>query len=206
MNWMRNLYKTAKELNVKLNDEVRGVYGEILGGADLDRYMDAPVAEVLGSTKKYWKAKREAMDDIYKQNVDAKKISARLFKRGRETMQNVYADMSNYLSDAIVPLEEEIKQISLELYNMNRRLEIDKLQKTSAYYKRIKGFVEGMQKMDAPDFYTFDLALKNRDVDTVQRLLEKYALTDGFAEVRNILDDLREQMIDVGVDLSLIHI
>ncbi len=202
MNWMRNLYKTAKELNVKLNDEVRGVYGEILGGADLDRYMDAPVAEVLGSTKKYWKAKREAMDDIYKQNVDAKKISARLFKRGRETMQNVYADMSNYLSDAIVPLEEEIKQISLELYNMNRRLEIDKLQKTSAYYKRIKGFVEGMQKMDAPDFYTFDLALKNRDVDTVQRLLEKYALTDGFAEVRNILDDLREQMIDVGVDVA----
>lgn len=51
-------------------------------------------------------------------------------------------------------------------------------------------------------FYTFDLALKNRDVDTVQRLLEKYALTDGFAEVRNILDDLREQMIDVGVDVA----
>ncbi|MEI3546571.1 MAG: hypothetical protein V8R23_10055 [Alphaproteobacteria bacterium] len=184
MNWMRNLYKTAKELNVKLNDEVRGVYSEILGGADLDRYMDAPVAEVLGQTKRYWKAKREAMDDIYKQNVDAKKASARLFKRGRETMQNVYTDMRNYLSDAIVPLEEEIKQISPELYNMNRRLEIDKLQKTSAYYKRVKGFVDGMQKMDAPDFYTFDLALKNRDVDTVQRLLEKYALTDGFAEVR----------------------
>ncbi|HIU53303.1 MAG TPA: hypothetical protein IAD20_04395 [Candidatus Scatocola faecipullorum] len=202
MNWMRNLYKTAKELNVKLNDEVRGVYGEILGGADLDRYMDAPVAEVLGQTKRYWKAKREAMDDIYKQNVDAKKASARLFKRGRETMQNVYTDMRNYLSDAIVPLEEEIKQISPELYNMNRRLEIDKLQKTSAYYKRVKGFVDGMQKMDAPDFYTFDLALKNRDVDTVQRLLEKYALTDGFAEVRNILDDLREQMIDVGVDVA----
>lgn len=202
MNWMRNLYKTAKELNVKLNDEVRGVYGEILGGSDLDRYMDAPVAEVLGQTKRYWKAKREAMDDIYKQNVDAKKASARLFKRGRETMQNVYTDMRNYLSDAIVPLEEEIKQISPELYNMNRRLEIDKLQKTSRYYKRIKGFVDGMQKMDAPDFYTFDLALKNRDVDTVQRLLEKYALTDGFAEVRNILDDLREQMIDVGVDVA----
>lgn len=202
MNWMRNLYKTAKELNVKLNDEVRGVYGEILGGSDLDRYMDAPVAEVLGQTKRYWKAKREAMDDIYKQNVDAKKASARLFKRGRETMQNVYTDMRNYLSDAIVPLEEEIKQISPELYNMNRRLKIDKLQKTSRYYKRIKGFVDGMQKMDAPDFYTFDLALKNRDVDTVQRLLEKYALTDGFAEVRNILDDLREQMIDVGVDVA----
>jgi len=202
MNWMRNLYKTAKELNVKLNDEVRGVYSEILGGTNLDKYMDAPVSEVLGNTKKYWKAKREAMDDIYKQNVDAKKTAERLFKRGRETMQNIYTDMRNYLSDAIVPLEEEIKQISPELYNMNRRLEIDKLQKTSAYYKRVKGFVDGMQKMDAPDFYTFDLALKNRDVDTVQRLLEKYALTDGFAEVRNILDDLREQMIDVGVDVA----
>lgn len=202
MNWMRQLYKTAKELNVKLSDEVRGVYGEILGGAELDRYMDVPVAEVLGQTKRYWKAKREVMDDIYKQNVEAKKASVRLFKRGRETMQNVYADMRNYLSDAIVPLEEEIRQISPELYNMNRRLEIDKLQKTNAYYKRVKGFVDGMQKMDAPDFYTFDLALKNRDVATVQRMLEKYALTDGFAEVREILDDLREQMIDVGVDVA----
>lgn len=202
MNWMRQLYKTAKELNVKLNDEVRSVYGDILGGADLDKYMDAPVSEVLGNTKKYWKAKREAMDDIYKQNIETKKASVRLFKRGRETVQNVYTDMRNYLSDAIVPLEEEIKQISPELYNMNRRLEIDKLQKTSAYYKRIKGFVDGMQKMDTPDFYTFDLALKNRDVDTVQRLLEKYALQDSFTEVRNILDDLREQMIDVGVDVA----
>ena len=202
MNWMRQLYKTATDLNVKLNDEVRNVYGEILGGKDLDKYIDAPIAEVLGNSKKYWKAKREAMDNIYMQNFKAKKDSVRLFSRGKETMQNAYTDMRNYLSDAIVPLEEEIKHILPELYNMNRRLEISKLQKTSTYYRRVKSFVDGMQKMNSADFYTFDLALKNRDVDTVQRLLEKYDLTDGFSEVRNILNDLREQMIDVGVDVA----
>ena len=202
MSWMRNLYKTARELNVQLNDDVRSVYANILGGTELDKYMDLSPAEVLGSTKKYWKAKREAMDEIYAQNNQAKKTERRLFGKVGQSMQKVYDGMRDYLSDAIVPLEEEIKQISPDLYNMNRRLEIGKLQKTSAYYRRIKGFVEGMNKMNETDFHTFDLALKNRDVDTVDRLLTKYKLDNGFAEVRRILDDLREQMIDVGVDVA----
>ena len=202
MSWMRNLYKTARELNVQLNDDVRSVYANILGGTELDKYMDLSPAEVLGSTKKYWKAKREAMDEIYAQNNQAKKAERRLFGKVGQSMQKVYDGMRDYLSDAIVPLEEEIKQISPDLYNMNRRLEIGKLQKTSAYYRRIKGFVEGMNKMNEADFHTFDLALKNRDVDTVDRLLTKYELHNGFAEVRRILDDLREQMIDVGVDVA----
>ena len=202
MSWMRNLYKTARELHVQLNDDVRSVYANILGGTELDKYMDLSPAEVLGSTKKYWKAKREAMDEIYAQNNQAKKAERRLFGKVGQSMQKVYDGMRDYLSDAIVPLEEEIKQISPDLYNMNRRLEIGKLQKTSAYYRRIKGFVEGMNKMNEADFHTFDLALKNRDVDTVDRLLTKYELHNGFAEVRRILDDLREQMIDVGVDVA----
>lgn len=202
MSWMRNLYKTARELNVQLNDDVRSVYANILGGTELDKYMDAAPAEVLGNSKKYWKAKREAMDEIYAQNNQAKKVEKQFLKKTRQSLQKTYEDMANYLSDAIVPLEEEIKQISPELYNMNRRLEITKINKTNAYYKRVKGFVDGMSNMNENDFHTFDLALKNRDVDTVQRLLAKYDLEAGFVEVRTILDDLREQMIDVGVDVA----
>ena len=202
MSWMRNLYKTARELNVQLNDDVRSVYANILGGTELDKYMDLSPAEVLGSTKKYWKAKREAMDEIYAQNNQSKKAEKRAMTKLGQSMQKVYDGMRDYLSDAIVPLEEEIKQISPDLYNMNRRLEISKIQKTSAYYRRIKDFVESMNKMDEAEFYTFDLALKNRDVDTVDRLLTKYELHNGFAEVRRILDNLREQMIDVGVDVA----
>ena len=202
MSWMRNLYKTARELNVQLNDDVRSVYANILGGTELDKYMDLSPAEVLGNTKKYWKAKREAMDEIYAQNNQSKKAEKRAMTKLGQSMQKVYDGMRDYLSDAIVPLEEEIKQISPDLYNMNRRLEISKIQKTSAYYRRIKDFVEGMNKMDETEFHTFDLALKNRDVDTVDRLLTKYELQNGFAEVRRILDDLREQMIDVGVDVA----
>ena len=202
LSWMRNLYKTARELDVQLNDDVRSVYANILGGTELDQYMNASPAEVLGNSKKYWKAKREAMDEIYAKNNASKKAAKLIFNRTGQSIQKVYDGMREYLSDAIVPLEEEIKQISPELYNMNRRLEISKINKTNAYFKRVKGFVEGMSKMSEPDFHTFDLALKNRDTDTVQRLLAKYDLEAGFAEVRNILDDLREQMIDVGVDVA----
>ena len=202
LSWMRNLYRTARELNVQLNDDVRSVYANILGGTELDQYMNASPAEVLGNSKKYWKAKREAMDEIYAKNNASKKAAKLVFNRTGQSIQKVYDGMREYLSDAIVPLEEEIRQISPDLYNMNRRLEISKINKTNAYFKRVKGFVEGMSKMSEPDFHTFDLALKNRDTDTVQRLLAKYDLEAGFAEVRNILDELREQMIDVGVDVA----
>lgn len=202
INWLRQLYRTATELNVKLNDDVRAVYGEILGGQEIDRYLEAPIDEILGNSKKYWKAKRDAMDKVYQQNAEAQKVSRKIISRGVNAVQKIYSGMRDFLSDSIIPLEEEIKQISPELYAMNRRLEIAKIQQTKKYFNEIKGFVEKAQKMSAEDFYTFDLALKNRDVDKAAVYLEKYNMTDDFAKVRKVLDDLREQMIEVGVDVA----
>lgn len=202
INWLRQLYRTASELNVKLNDDVRGVYGEILGGKELDNFLEAPIDEVLGATKRYFAAKREAMDGIYTQNSEAMKARNRIFTRGRETTQKVYEGMRDWLQDALVPLEEVIKGISPELYNMNRRLEISKLQRTKGYFERVKGFIDKAQKMSADDFYTFDLALKNRDTEKAAFYLKKYNIEQDFGEVRKILDELREQMLDVGVDVA----
>lgn len=202
MNWLRQLYKTANELNVKLNDEVRDVYANILGGQELDKYVDAPLDEILGNSKKYFAAKRAAMDEIYKENSEAKAQERKIFNRSMQTMQKTIEGMRDYLADAIVPLEEEIKQISPDLYNMNRRLEISKLQKTKKYYERVKGFVDKAQGMTPVDFHTLDLALKNRDTARAGALMQKYGMENDFAEVRNILDELREQMIDVGVDVA----
>lgn len=202
INWLRQLYRTASELNVKLNDDVRAVYGEILGGKELDNFLEAPIDEVLGATKRYFAAKREAMDGIYTQNSEAMKARNRIFTRGRETTQKVCEGMRDWLQDALVPLEEVIKGISPELYNMNRRLEISKLQRTKGYFERVKGFIDKAQKMSADDFYTFDLALKNRDTEKAAFYLKKYNMEQDFGEVRKILDELREQMLDVGVDVA----
>ena len=202
INWLRQLYRTASELNVKLNDDVRAVYGEILGGKELDNFLEAPIDEVLGATKRYFAAKREAMDGIYTQNSEAMKARNRIFARGRETTQKVYEGMRDWLQDALVPLEEVIKGISPELYNVNRRLEISKLQRTKGYFERVKGFIDKAQKMSADDFYTFDLALKNRDTEKAAFYFKKYNMEQDFGEVRKILDELREQMLDVGVDVA----
>lgn len=202
MNWLRQLYKTALELNVKLNDDVRSVYGDILGGQDLDFYLDAPVSEVLGQNRKMEKQRRAEMDDIYKQNISRKLAKKGLINKFAASSEDVYNGMRDWLSDALVPVEDRIKQISPDLFNMNRRLEISKIQRNTGYQKRIKNFVETMQKMPANEFHTFDLALKNRDAQTIAQYLQKYDLEKDFAEVRDVLNELREGMIEVGVDVE----
>ena len=202
MNWLRQLYKTALDLNVKLNDDVRSVYGEILGGQDLDFYLEAPVSEVLDHNRKMAQQKRAEMDEVYKQNISRKLAKKGLVNKFASSTQDVYAGMRDWLSDALTPLEERIKEISPDLYNMNRRLELAKINKTNAYYKKVKNFVETAQKMPADEFHTFDLALKNRDMQTVQTYIQKYNLEKDFGDIREILNELREGMIEVGVDVE----
>ena len=199
LNWLRRIYTTAKEMRVKINKDISAVYGDILGGEDLDYYLQAPIDEVVNYNREKAIEERRKMDEVYKAaNQDYAAGKNKLQK----TVQQILKDAKDFTQDAIVPLEEVVKSISPELWTKNRRLEIAKLQKNSQYVKRVKGFFDKAQKLMPEVFNKLDLALKNRDVETVAGILSENDMTDDFTEVRKVLDELREQMIEVGVEIN----
>lgn len=199
LNWLRRIYTTAKKLRVKINKDISAVYGDILGGEDLDYYLQAPIDEVVNYNREKAIEERRKMDEVYKAaNQDYAAGKNKLQK----TVQQILKDAKDFTQDAIVPLEEVVKSISPELWTKNRRLEIAKLQKNSQYVKRVKGFFDKAQKLMPEVFNKLDLALKNRDVETVAGILSENDMTDDFTEVRKVLDELREQMIEVGVEIN----
>lgn len=199
LNWLRRIYTTAKEMRVKINKDISAVYGDILGGEDLDYYLQAPIDEVVNYNREKAIEERRKMDEVYKA---ANRDYAVGKNKLQKTVQQILKDAKDFTQDAIVPLEEVVKSISPELWTKNRRLEIAKLQKNSQYVKRVKGFFDKAQKLMPEVFNKLDLALKNRDVETVAGILSEKDMTDDFTEVRKVLDELREQMIEVGVEIN----
>lgn len=199
LNWLRRIYTTAKEMRVKINKDISAVYGDILGGEDLDYYLQAPIDEVVNYNREKAIEERRKMDEVYKA---ANRDYAAGKNKLQKTVQQILKDAKDFTQDAIVPLEEVVKSISPELWTKNRRLEIAKLQKNSQYVKRVKGFFDKAQKLTPEVFNKLDLALKNRDVETVAGILSENDMTDDFTEVRKVLDELREQMIEVGVEIN----
>lgn len=199
LNWLRRIYTTAKEMRVKINKDISAVYGDILGGEDLDYYLQAPIDEVVNYNREKAIEERRKMNEVY---MAANRDYIAGKSKFQKTVQQILKDAKNFTQDAIVPLEEVVKSISPELWTKNRRLEIAKLQKNSQYAKRVKGFFDKAQKLMPEVFNKLDLALKNRDVETVAGILSENDMTDDFIEVRKVLDELREQMIEVGVEIN----
>lgn len=199
LNWLRRIYTTAKEMRVKINKDISAVYGDILGGEDLDYYLQAPIDEVVNYNREKAIEERRKMDEVY---MAANRDYIAGKSKFQKTVQQILKDAKDFTQDAIVPLEEVVKSISPELWTKNRRLEIAKLQKNSQYVKRVKGFFDKAQKLMPEVFNKLDLALKNRDVETVAGILSENDMTDDFIEVRKVLDELREQMIEVGVEIN----
>ena len=199
LNWLRRIYTTAKEMRVKINKDISAVYGDILGGEDLDYYLQAPIDEVVNYNREKAIEERRKMDEVYKA-ANRDYIAGK--SKFQKTVQQILKDAKDFTQDAIVPLEEVVKSISPELWTKNRRLEIAKLQKNSQYAKRVKGFFDKAQKLMPEVFNKLDLALKNRDVETVAGILSENDMTNDFIEVRKVLDELREQMSEVGVEIN----
>jgi hypothetical protein len=74
------------------------------------------------------------------------------------------------------------------------------------YEKRTAGFHSKFNlKHMGDDFYTLDFALKNRDMKRVEELTKKHGVFDEYQEVKNVLKELRDKAVDVGIDIGFIE-
>lgn len=197
--WLRSLYKSAKDLNVEINDNIRSVYNEIIGGADLDFYLSAPVDEVLQQRVAETKDREEYLEDVIKR-AQAKPYKGVTGWVKEKTESN--KGLVKWWNAAIVPISTRAKRVNIKLRNRLRAYDYAVNNKYNEYMAQVKPFLDKWEKFSDQDTIAFDLALKNSYMKKQIDIVNKYGAYEEFVQVKNLLNRLFDQAIDVGVELG----
>lgn len=199
--WLKHLYNSAKQLNVSLNEDIKAVYGDIIGGKDLDFYLSAPVDEVLQQYFEEQKERKAYLDEqisIAQAQPIKKSFAASLAQEKTDGAKG----RNEWWSKAIIPISTRAKRINQGLKNRLRAYDFNLANKLNAYYAEIKPFLDKWAKMTEQDAVAFDLALKNGYMEKQLEIVNKYGAYDEFVKVKNLLNSLFDQALDVGIEMG----
>ena len=200
-NWLRHLYRSAKSLNVELNDDIRSVYSDIIGGEDIDFYLNAPASEVIGARQKMQKEKETELDGMIERAVeDSKNRSAFDSFFAEKTASN--KDRAKWWAKAIVPISTRANRISPRLKNRMRSYEYTLNQKLNEKMTQIKPFLDKWATFSNDDIVAFDLSVKNGYEARRDTILEKYNAIEEFKAVKVLLESIYNEASSVKVEMG----
>lgn len=193
MNWLKNLYKTAKSLGVELNDDVRQAYGDLLGGQDLDYWMGQSAENIMAETKAVEQDRKAYLDDV---------IADAVANKGTTVSQGKGKGAKDIWTKAMIPLSTRAKRISPKLRNRLRMFEFNLANELNKKYDKSRPFLDIWKKMSADDAIAFDLALKNDYVEKQQEIIAKYNAEKEWSAIKGLLADIYSDAMNVGLDLG----
>lgn len=200
-NWLRHLYPMAERLGVEINDSIRSVYDEIIGGKDLDFYLTAPVDEVL---QQHFAENEERQKEYDRQIAlaQAQPVKKGFFRNIAQERTDGAKGRNEWWNKAVVPISTRAKRVNIKLRNKLRAYDYGVGAKLNQYYAQIKPFLDKWAKMTETDAIAFDLALKNSYVEKQLEIVNKYDAYDEFVAVKNLLNSLFDQAVDVGIEMG----
>ena len=201
--WLQYLYKSAKQLNVSLNEDIKAVYADIIGGKDLDFYLSAPVDEVLQQHFEEQKERKDYLDE----QIGIAQAQTRPVKKGfaanlAQEKTDGAKGRNEWWSKAIIPISTRAKRVNQGLKNRLRAYDFNLANKLNSYYAEIKPFLDKWAKMTETDAVAFDLALKNSYMEKQLEIVKKYDAYDEFVRVKNLLNSLFDQAVDFGIEMG----
>ncbi len=201
--WLQYLYKSAKQLDVSLNEDIKAVYADIIGGKDLDFYLSAPVDEVL---QQHFEEQKERKDYLDEQIGIAQAQASPVKKSFAANLAQEKTDgakgRNEWWSKAIIPISTRAKRVNQGLKNRLRAYDFNLANKLNSYYAEIKPFLDKWAKMTETDAVAFDLALKNSYMEKQLEIVKRYDAYDEFVRVKNLLNSLFDQAVDVGIEMG----
>lgn len=200
-NWLRHIYKAATDLNVDVNDDIRAVYGDIIGGKDLDFYLSAPVDEVLQQHFDEKKDRKRYLDEQIRL-AQAQPIKRNFTANLARERTDGAKGRNEWWNKAVIPISTRAKRVNIKLRNKLRAYDYGVNTKLNRYYAQIKPFLDKWATMTETDAVAFDLALKNSYVEKQLEIVNKYGAYDEFVAVKNLLNSLFDQAVDVGIELG----
>ena len=108
-------------------------------------------------------------------------------------------------SKILTPISTRLEAINPVLKHALRKFELDSALAENRSAETIKPFVDKLDKMPESDYAKYDLALKNGRADIIDKLNKKYGISKEYQKVRELLDNIRDEAIAVGMDVGYIE-
>ena len=144
--------------------------------------------------------KFEGGSDIYAQNFQTQqKIkqesgTAKAFEQAGETVSKI-----------LEPISTRLKRINPKLKSKLRRYEFDLKQRILEDEKAVKPFLQAFDKLSARDQSDLDLALKNRDKEKINDIIDRNNMTEQYKNVRDTLNALYERGKESDLDIGFLE-
>ncbi|MCK5612052.1 hypothetical protein KAR91_59830 [Candidatus Pacearchaeota archaeon] len=187
--WLKAIYTSAKKLNVKISPDAREVFDRMLGGDFVQTEQAIRLEEEQKIRADYEEV--ALMEDEGSLKGDALIVGK---------------DFVEWGGDAFIPISTRLKKMDVKIMHFVRRFVFDLGVNNREDNLKIKPFIEKVSKeMSIEDYKVFDLALKNRDIREVDTLVEKYGLEEDWKSVRELLDKIFIEAMDVGLDMNFLE-
>lgn len=186
--WLRQVYNSVKDLDIDLSDDARKLYDRVF--TTDEEYEREVLPKYQYNYVKCIELENAINKPMYK------------FKKG---VYDLSRSISTWYDKLFVPLETRIGKISPELRDKLRNHTAQLAVTTGKDLNAAADFLkktEAMKQQNKSDYLMFDLALKNRDEHMVRILANKYGFTNEFNNIREILEEIYNEALEVGIDVG----
>ena len=180
---------------------VSGLAREVESGKLYDRQAEAlregmPMFEVREETV------QKISDDVYQQmfserNSLVRTIGQTLRMRGHEIKQLIDKGLGS--------ISTRLKNVDPMLRSEIRNLDFRTAQKIVTALRIAHPLLEKTKQMSPQDKFVWDAARRNSDEVKIKEIAEKYNMTADQEKLRAVLDQIRQDAIDVGYDVGFIE-
>lgn len=146
---------------------------------------------------------------MYEQNYEMlSSLRPSFWESIRNNTKNNVQAISHWWDALAIPIDTRLGKIDPKLKNIIKKHTFDIMNINAKDAKAMTPFLETAQKMqreNEKDFKILDLALKNRDTYMTNKILKKYNLSKDFEAVKDILDSIYNESVEVGLDLGYLE-
>lgn len=200
-----NYQQAYQDLQKEIEDEKKILYQQGLSEDEVNKAIDDKFGERLAKIEAEIDKGREKTNEAFSEKNY--KLNAELQRIKKDINNNSW--VKDGLKNFFITTGNLLKEIGGEkLFYKLRKLEAD----TNLWTKQDSNILEpfltkfaDIENKNKDDYSTLDLALKNSDIKTIEKIIQKYNMYDDYIAYRNLLDTMREQLINVGVDVGYIE-
>lgn len=186
--WLKSVYNSVKDLDVDFSESARLLFERVF--TTDEEYQKEVMPKYQMNYYKTLEVEAQQNHPYYK------------FKKG---LYDLGQGLELWYNKLFIPIETRLGKISPDLRDKLRNHTAQLALITGKDLKVAADFLkktEAMKATSKEDYLCFDLALKNRDEVMVRIIADKYNFRKEFDDVRDILDDIYDSALEVGIDVG----
>lgn len=147
----------------------------------------------------------ETLEPVTTEDYTANRKESKNIKlTARTNAKRIAAEIAEGIDKFLGSISTRLGQVSPKLKAKIRRLDFDINTKYADDVKVIHPLLKKAKKMSSADFADWDYARKNSDIERISELVDKYNLQKEYKAYRGVLNNLRNEGLDVGLAVGQI--